>query len=135
MPVVRSVDAPTFELGDAVFTGLAAPSRGAVENAVWRVRLTSTDAGAVHTLDREEVLIALSGRAVATLDGVEHLVGPGDAVVVPAGATFSLRCADGDPNGPGRSGRTPGFEAVAVLPSGGRACFAGGEPFTPPWAV
>jgi quercetin dioxygenase-like cupin family protein len=128
VPIISSTHAPTFALGDVVFTGLAAPSRGSTENAVWRVRLTSAEPGAVHTLDREEVLVAVSGRAVATLDGIEHEVAAGDAVVVPAGATFALRCAETD------HGSGPGFEAVAVLPVGGRACMPGGDPFVPPWA-
>ena len=72
MPIIRGTDAATFILDGATFVGLAAPSRGSAENSVWRVMLTSTDPGALHTLDREEVLIALSGRAVATLDGDDH---------------------------------------------------------------
>ena len=82
MPIIAADVAPTFELGSITFTGLAAPSRGSTENAVWRVRLTSAEPGAAHTLDREEVLVALSGRAVVTLDGAEHVVAAGDAVVV-----------------------------------------------------
>ena len=128
MPIISSTQAPTYALDDAVFTGLAAPSRGSTETAVWRVRLSSTEPGGVHTLDREEVLVALTGRAVATLDGTEHEVAAGDAVVVPAGVTFALRCAETDDG-------EPGFEAVAVLPVGARACMTGGEPFVPPWAL
>jgi quercetin dioxygenase-like cupin family protein len=128
VPIVRSTDAATFSLHGAIFTGLVAPSRGAAETSVWRVRLADTEPGAEHTLDREEVLVALAGRAVASLDGEEHPVAAGDAIVVPPGVRFALRCdtpADGEP---------AGFEAVAVLPVGGRACLIGGEPFTPPWA-
>ncbi len=128
MPIIDASTATTFELEGIVFTGLAAPSRGSTENAVWRVRLTSAEPGAAHTLDREEVLVALSGRAVATLDGTEHVVAAGDAVVVPAGAVFALRCAEGEGDD------EPEFEAVAVLPVGGRARMLGGESFTPPWA-
>ena len=135
MPVVRSTDAATFTLPDAVFTALAAPSRGSSENSVWRVRLSSTQAGAVHTLDREEVLVAVSGRAIATLAGEEHVVAEGDAIVVPAGVPFALRCASRDDDEPeGTDTGLPAFEAVAVLPVGGRACLIGQEPFTPPWA-
>jgi mannose-6-phosphate isomerase-like protein (cupin superfamily) len=128
MPIIDSTAARTFELADAVFTGLAAPSRGSSENSVWRVRLRSTEPGAAHTLDREEVLVALSGRAVATLDGTEHDVAAGDAIVVPAGTVFALRCAESHDSG------EPGFEAVAVLPVGGQARMLDGESFTPPWA-
>ncbi len=129
MPIISSAAAPTFVLDDVEFTGLAAPSRGSRENAVWRVRLSSAAPGPLHSLDREEVLVALSGRAVATLDGTEHAVSAGDAIVVPAGASFALRCAEPD------DGSEPVFEALAVLPVGGRAHIPGDEPFTPPWAL
>ena len=122
MPVIAASTESTIRLADAEFTPLAAPSRGATRNAVWRVRVTGGEPGAEHTLDAEEVLVALSGAAVATLDGVAHPVRGGDTIVVPPGVPFSLRC-DGDP-----------FEALAVLPVGGRACMTGGEPFVPPWA-
>lgn len=124
MPVVTTDQAVTFDQDGVCFTGLASPDRGSTENAVWHVRLTSTEPGPPHTLDREEILVALAGRAVATLGTEELEVGPGEAIVVPAGQRFSLRCAGVEP-----------FEAVSVLPVGGRACFEGGEPFTPPWAL
>ena len=128
MPVIRAADAVHFTLGDASFTGLAAPRRGSRENAVWRVRLTSTEPGAVHSLDHEEVLVALGGRAVATLDGADHEVAAGDCLIVASGLPFALRCAEPS------DGAAPAFEAIAVLPAGATACLAGGEPFTPPWA-
>ena len=128
MPVIRAADAVHFTLGDASFAGLAAPSRGSRENAVWRVLLTSTEPGAVHSLDHEEVLVALGGRAVATLDGADHDVAPGDCLIVAPGTPFALRCAEP------LDGGSPAFEAIAVLPAGATACLAGGEPFTPPWA-
>jgi len=107
VPIISSQLAPTFALGpDIVFTGLAAPSRGSRENSVWLVRLSSAEPAAEHSLDSEEVLVGVHGRAVASLDGTEHRVGAGDAIVVPAGTTFSLRCAEP----------------------------ADGESFAPPWA-
>jgi quercetin dioxygenase-like cupin family protein len=129
VPIISSDEAPTFSpRPDVVFTGLAAPSRGSRENSVWIVRLSSAEPPAEHSLDREEVLVAVRGRGVATLDGTEYRVGAGDAIVVPAGTTFTLRCAE--PVGESE----PEFEAVAVLPVGGRARMVDGEPFTPPWA-
>jgi mannose-6-phosphate isomerase-like protein (cupin superfamily) len=75
-----------------------------------------------HSLDREEIFVALSGRANVTLGGEFLEFGPGDVLVVPAGVSFSLAGAGGD-----------GFEAVAVAPVGVRARFPGGEAFAPPW--
>ena len=58
-----------------------------------------------------------------TLDGVEHRVREGDALVVPAGVEFAVAAAGPEP-----------FRAVVCLPVGGQAVLPGGEPFTPPWA-
>jgi hypothetical protein len=37
MPIITGADAPRFTLPGLTFIGLAAPSRGARENAVWRL--------------------------------------------------------------------------------------------------
>jgi quercetin dioxygenase-like cupin family protein len=124
MTVLPATAAPRYELGGVTFTGLAAPSRGSSENAVWRIRIPTADPGRPHRLDHEEIIVALAGRAVATLDGEEHDVNTGDTVIVRAGTAFALRAADGD-----------GFEGLAILAAGATACFPGGEPFTPPWCA
>jgi quercetin dioxygenase-like cupin family protein len=103
--------------------GLASPSRGASETAVWRLTLEAGAPGAVHSLDREEVFVALAGAARATVGGDEHELAAGEALVVPAGVEFALANPHDEP-----------FEAVVAFPVGGRATLPGGEPFTPPWA-
>lgn len=126
MPVIPAATAPTFTLPDApetVFTGLASPSRGARETSVWRVKLAPGTPAVEHSLNREEVIVALMGRAVASFDGVPNGVGAGDTLIVPPAVAFSLANPYTEP-----------FEAVAVLPVGGRARVGDGEPFTPPWA-
>jgi mannose-6-phosphate isomerase-like protein (cupin superfamily) len=126
MPLISAATAPTFTLPNAphtVFIGLASPSRGAKETSVCRVTLAAGTPAVEHSLDREEVVVALAGRAVASFDGVRHEVGPGDALVVPAHQPFTLANPYSEP-----------FDAVAVLPVGGMARMAGGNPFTPPWA-
>ena len=123
MPVIPAATAPTFVLPGLAVTGLAAPSRGASETSVWRLTLAPGAPGAEHTVDREEVFVALAGRAVATVDGDEHQLGPGDALVVPAERPFSLANPHDEP-----------FEAVVALPVGGRARMPGGDAFVPPWA-
>ena len=122
-PVVRAADAPTFELPGLTVRGLAAPSRGSTETSVWSLVLAPGASGAPHRVTREEVFVAVSGCAVATLGDVRHELGAGDALVVPAGELFALANTSGEP-----------FTAIAALPVGGQALLAGQEPFTPPWA-
>ena len=123
MPLITAEAAPRFELHGAAFTGLASPSRGARANAVWIVTLFDTGTAVPHTLTHEETFVCIEGRALARLDGEEHELAAGGALVVPAGVEFSIRNPDPAP-----------FRAVAVLPVGGQASIAGQAPFTPPWA-
>jgi quercetin dioxygenase-like cupin family protein len=123
MPVISSQDAPRYEVGGTRVVGLAAPSRGAQETCAWRLTLAPGASSPNHTLDREEVFVALSGEARATLDGMTHLVGEGDGLIVPAGVAFTIDNPGDEP-----------FEAIACLPVGGRATVAG-ESAAPPWAV
>jgi quercetin dioxygenase-like cupin family protein len=124
MPHIAAADAPIFTLPGTTFTGLAAPSRGARENAVWRVALAPGTLPRAHQLTREEILVATSGDAVASLNGEEIRFSAGDALIIPAFAEFSLA-------NPGDAA----FEAVAVLPVGARAMMQDGELFTPPWSL
>lgn len=124
MPLVNGATAPTFDLPHAKFTGLASPSRGSQETSVWRVVLAPGAEPVPHSLTREEIFVATAGCAVATVDGATHTVETGDALVVPAGAAFSLANPGDEP-----------FEAVTVFPVGGQALTPGAEPFTPPWAA
>ena len=124
MPVISASDAPRFALPGVTFTGLAAPSRGARETAVWRIALDPGAPGAPHRVTREEIFIAVAGRAVATVGGERHEVAAGSALVIPADTVFSLA----------NPGQEP-FEAVVVLPVGGQAAYEGQAPFTPPWAA
>ena len=127
MPLIRAEHAPTFVLPGLEVVGLAAPSRGSRENSVWRIRLAPGVAGVpttgvVHSLNREEIFVAVSGRAIATLDDERIEVAAGDTLVVPAHQQFSL----GNP-GPDV------FEAVAIASVGVQAQIVGGDAFTPPW--
>lgn len=124
MPLIRAENAPKFTLPGLHVTGLAAPSRGARETSVWRLRLEPDAPGAAHSVDREEIFVALSGRALATLGEERVELKAGDALVVPAGRTFSLAGVGSE-----------AFEAVALVPVGARASMAEGEPFAPPWTL
>lgn len=124
MPFIASADAPQFDLPGVSFAGLAAPSRGATENAAWIVTLHAGAAGTPHRLTREETLIAIEGQARARIGGQVHTLTPGSAIVVPPDVEFELSNPSGQP-----------FRAVAVLPVGGQAVMVDGAAFTPPWAV
>lgn len=124
MPVIPSSSAPQFTLPGLTVTGLAAPSRGARETCVWRLALAAGAPGTLHTVDHEEIFVVLAGRAVAIVDGERAELSPGDALIVPAQQPFSLANPHGEV-----------FEAIAVLPVGGRAAMPAGAPFAPPWTT
>jgi mannose-6-phosphate isomerase-like protein (cupin superfamily) len=122
MPLIRSNENPSFSLPGLHVVGLAAPSRGSQETAVWRLRLAAGTEGVAHCLDHEEIFVALAGSAVATL-GEEHFpLHGGDTLIVPTGQMFALSNPTAEH-----------FEAIALAPVGLRATLAGGEPFAPPW--
>jgi mannose-6-phosphate isomerase-like protein (cupin superfamily) len=124
MPIIKSTSAPTFKIPGLQVTGLAAPSRGSRETSMWRLAIAPQTAGTLHVIDREEIFVAVTGRAVATLADETYTLDAGDALVVPANVPFALANPFGEP-----------FEAVAALPVGGRASLPGGEAFTPPWVA
>lgn len=124
MPVISSTDAPEFAVAGTTFTGLAAPSRGAAETAVWMVSIAPGTSGAAHRLTREEIFVVINGLAIATLAGTQHEIAAGDALVVPPDTDFSLGNPSAEP-----------FRAIVAFPVGGQAVLPGGTPFTPPWAA
>jgi mannose-6-phosphate isomerase-like protein (cupin superfamily) len=123
MTVISSSSAPTFEAGGTSVVGLASPSRGSREVAAWRLTLAPGTASPEHALTHEEVFVALAGHAVATIAGVRHEIGPGDALVVSPEEPFTLA----------NEQRTP-FEAVACMRCGG-AARVGDESVPIPWAA
>ena len=123
MPVISASSAPKFELPNVTFTGLASPQRGSKENSVWRFTIAPKAPGLPHQLTMEEIIIALSGSAIAEIGKEQHRLSEGDAIIVPAKTNFSLTNESDQP-----------FEGIAVLPVGGQAVIGSDAPFTPPWA-
>jgi mannose-6-phosphate isomerase-like protein (cupin superfamily) len=123
MPVIPASAAPSFDIPGVRFTGLAAPSRGARETAVWRLSMAPATEPLTHRLTREEVFVALAGRGRFRIGAEEMDVAAGGAVIVPADTDFSLSNPHDKP-----------FEAVVALPVGGCARIGDAPPFTPPWA-
>jgi mannose-6-phosphate isomerase-like protein (cupin superfamily) len=124
MPLIKAATAPLFQLPGLTVNGLAAPSRGSAETSVWRLTLSPGAPAVPHSVTREEIFVALSGQATATVNGETHLVAAGDTLVVPPGETFDLANPGGEP-----------FVALAVCPVGGQAVLPGEAPFVPPWAT
>ena len=121
MPIITAAEAPVFELEGNVVTALAAPSRGAHDVSVWRLRLAADNPSVAHALTREETFVVLTGTVTARFDDHAESAAAGGALIVPAGRRFSL-VAEGGP-----------AEAVCVLPVGGQAVVDDAQ-FTPPWA-
>jgi quercetin dioxygenase-like cupin family protein len=124
MHLIKASSAPAFEIPGLSVVGLAAPSLGSSETCVWRITLAPGTPATPHAISREEIFVGLSGAARIELDGRAQVVGPGDALVVPAGETFALSNPNAEP-----------FTALAVVPVGGQAVLPGGERFSPPWTL
>jgi quercetin dioxygenase-like cupin family protein len=121
MTVVLAEEAPVFDLGHTVITGLVSPSRGATDVAAWRLRFDAGSVSPAHSLTSEEVFVVLSGSLTARYDDRDETAAAGGALVVPPGRRFTLVAADGP------------AEAICVMAVGGQAVTDDGT-FTPPWA-
>lgn len=123
MPKIDNTNSPSFDLHGVTFTGIAAPSRGSSENGIWRARIAPGE-GVLHHMTREEIIVALAGDGQVRMGDETFALKPGDAFAVPAFTDFRLEAAGTEP-----------FEAMVVLPAGGRAVIGGQPSFQPPWSV
>ncbi len=122
--LITHAQAPTFEQGGVTATGYASPARGSRDLSVWRLSLVPGEASPPHSLSCEEVFLALTGSATASIDGVEHSFSADDCLLVPAGVPFTLTA------GP------DGLDAVCAMAAGGQATILpDGPTITPPWAA
>ena len=107
--------------------GLAAPSQGTTELSTWRVRMTPGSDSPVHVIDREQVWMPLRGTFEFTIGGETAVVGSGEALAVPSGATRQFRA--------GGAG-TSEAEAIGCMAAGGQATLPGSDARQPlPWAL
>jgi mannose-6-phosphate isomerase-like protein (cupin superfamily) len=122
MRVIRADEAPKFQLHGVEFTGLAAPSRGSAGLCTWKLTVDpGAGGGEPHTIDRDEVFMVLSGTVQITPDGDK--VGPGDAVVVPAGEPIRLTNLGEET-----------AELYVAITAGFTGTMADGTTIQPPWA-
>ena len=132
MSVIHAGDAVVHELNGAVFASYAAPARGSRELCAWRLEVPAGSVGMAHTVGKEEVLFVLSGILHVTLSGgagpggsggeSSAEAGPGDAVMVPAGAMVRIDNPGGE--------RASAWVTTSV---GFEATTADGSRIRPPW--
>jgi quercetin dioxygenase-like cupin family protein len=123
LPKIENGTLPTIELHGVSFTPIASPSLGSSEMAMWRARVQPGE-GVLHHMTREEIILAVRGSGVVRIGDEAHELSPGDAFAVPAFTDFRLECSSAAP-----------FEAVVVLPVGGRAVIGHEPSFAPPWSL
>ncbi|MDH6577700.1 cupin domain-containing protein [Kitasatospora sp. MAP5-34] len=123
MPLSTLADAKVFARDGFTFRPLAVPSRGSTELALWALEIAPGAASEVHSMDREEVFVVITGQVCATVGGQELSAGSGDAIIVPARTLLQIRNA--------------GSENPATLTAAtsvGMKATVGDATFPPPWA-
>ena len=127
MRVTTETTERTTKTPTAVMAGLAAPSQGSAELSTWRVRMTPGSNSPVHIIDREQVWMPLRGTFEFTVDGETAVVGAGEALAVPSGATRQFRVGDGG---------TSEAEAIVCMAADGQATVPGSDTQQSlPWAL
>jgi quercetin dioxygenase-like cupin family protein len=90
MPVERSAEHPTFELGGNAITSFAAPARGSQEIALYHAEVPPGGGLPPHTHDHFDVFTVVAGGGVFHLGDDTVDVAVGDSVVVPIGVRHFL---------------------------------------------
>ena len=103
--------------------GIATPRRGAVEISVIRQRQMPGGANPVHSHDREETIVVLTGTISITTSGETADLRVGDAAIISPGESHQVvNCGD-----------VPA-EWLLVAPAGIRFLLENGDLGSPPWA-
>lgn len=122
LTLITREDAKIFENAGFTFRPLAVPSRGSTELAVWSLTAAPGAASERHSVSREEVFVLHSGRMVAEIGDVRHVLRAGDAVILP-------------PDTPGRLANDGAVAAeLTVCTSKGIRGTIGEKTIDPPWA-
>lgn len=90
MPIERSADHPTFELGEIAITSHAAPARGSEEIALYRADVPPGAGLPPHTHDHFDVFTVVAGGGVFHLGDETAQLAVGDSAVVPTGVRHFL---------------------------------------------
>ena len=85
--LVRAAQARRTETPNALMTTLASPSLGPTAGlSMWLVEMRAGQQGPAHVFDTEQIWHLIEGEARVTVDDRQLVLGPGDTVVLPAGA-------------------------------------------------
>jgi quercetin dioxygenase-like cupin family protein len=121
--VILIKKARTTSTPNADLASLATPSLGSTELSSWRISMKAGAEGPVHSIDREQIWLPLSGSLAFTVDEVRTVVSAGQAAILPAGEIRQVKVVDGP------------VEAVVCMPVGGVAMVPGSADRHPlPWA-
>ncbi|MGW6130901.1 cupin domain-containing protein [Cellulomonas sp. NPDC055163] len=123
MTAARASTARVHTMHGFTFRPLATPALGTHELALWQVVAPPGAQSPPRTMSREEVLVVQDGRLVATVADERHELSAGDALTVPADATFALANPFDEP-----------AQALACTSAGMQAT-VGGRTMSPPWAA
>jgi quercetin dioxygenase-like cupin family protein len=100
---------------------LAGPSQGSQEISTWRVVMEPGSDAPVHSIDKEQIWMPLTGAFEFVVEGETTLVKAGQALVVPAEVFRSFRAVDAQAQAlcamvVGGTGAMPGNDARVPLP-------------------
>ena len=85
--LVRAAQARRTQTPNALMTTLASPSQGpTVGLSMWLVEMRAGQQGPAHVFDTEQIWHLIEGEAEVTVNARNLVLGPGDTVVLPAGA-------------------------------------------------
>lgn len=122
MPHCTTATTQSFDLHDATFTSYVSSASGATQLAAWRTDISPRTPGRTHSMSQEECLYVLAGDLDIEIDDERFTATAGDAVLVPAGASFRL----------GNNTDQPAQAWVTTLL--GMTATLDGEELRPPWA-
>ena len=123
MTIVRSGDHRLHDAAGTRFCSYVAPSRGSEQLCAWRTEVPPGSAGLAHRVSHEEVLLVLTGKATAVIDGEASPLLAGDVAIFPAGAQVRVDTA----------GR--GVDLWVTTSVGFTAELPDGTTLTPPWTT
>ncbi|MGC3956008.1 MAG: cupin domain-containing protein [Propionicimonas sp.] len=122
MKLVTPSPERTTRTAAAVMTSLATPAVAATEVSTWQVEVPAGESSPVHTIDRTQVYLPISGTLRFTVGEHSEYVGAGQALVVEAGEQRQFS-----------SGDAPAV-ALVVMPADGAVQLPDGGRMPLPWA-
>jgi quercetin dioxygenase-like cupin family protein len=85
--LVRAAQARRTQTPNALMTTLASPSQGPTAGlSMWLVEMRAGQQGPAHVFDTEQIWHLIEGAVEVTVNDRKLVLGPGDTVVLPAGA-------------------------------------------------